>query len=126
VSSPLEGPLHVLQEVALRKDPGEPGFDTPNFWYGEAWYLGFAVAGVFFALAVGLLALAGWTGLSFLMRLAAGVAFMGFIPLFGGTASLLRRLIGRRLLKRLVVATVVLIILACATFLVLVATRGHR
>ena len=122
MSDPLGILPHAIHEAA-RPDGDE--FGSPNFWYGEAWYLGFAAAGIYFALTGGVAALAEWTGLMFLMKVAVGLAFLGFIPLFGGVASLLRRLIGRRLLKRLVVAVVVLIILACAAFLVLVATRGR-
>jgi hypothetical protein len=57
---------------------------------------------------------------------AVGLGFMGFIPLFGGIAGLLRRLIGGWALKRLVVAAVVPIVLGCSTFPRLVATHARR
>jgi hypothetical protein len=55
VTSPWDAIPHVIHDSAGADD----GHDirTPNFWYGEAWYLSFAAAGVLFVLAGGVAAL---------------------------------------------------------------------
>jgi hypothetical protein len=90
-----------------------PDLDTPNYWYSDAWYHGIAAAGFFFVVAAGIIALGAWLEMNWILGVGGSLGFIGFIAFFGGIASLLRQSMGELALKRLIVAAVILIVLAC-------------
>lgn len=94
----------------------DPGTYMTGAWW-KACLLGLAV----YAVGAAFVGLWSLTKFEFLLYLIFFCIFAGSMPILGGLAGLFRQVFGEKALKVSVVASVILIILACISFFILVA-----
>lgn len=95
---------------------------NPGFYMTEAWYKSCLCGIAVYAVGGAFVGLWGLTGFELLLYVTYFCAVVGTMAILGGLACLFRYLFGKKALNISVVASVILIIIACISFFILVPT----